>query len=193
MFFQLDLTKALAASSFNAMVLANIEKDALNLAAIRLQKANPGAPMTAPELLREANDLLPRADHPDAMRHFFSTQHLIQDSKFDDVRDLGDFITSRAFQIEEASTRSLEASTSAPQWMSVLSDLAEGYSYVIEAAENLQSQGLVAMRRTNELQAITTRPDDEKEFAKAQLFDKATVFFNARNDCEKMVLKEQYR
>jgi hypothetical protein len=191
--FLLNLTKSLAASSFNAMVLAAIEKDALSLAAIRLQSRHPNKPLDAQELLREANDILPQANHPDAMRHFFATQHQIQDDAFDNAKDLGRFITARAYKIEEKVTQELKVSTSAPQWTQVLSDLAEGYSYVIEAAEGLQEQGLVAMRRTAELQAITTRPDDTKDFAKSQLYDKAMAYFEERSAADKPRLKEQYR
>lgn len=193
MLFQLNLTKALAASSFNAMVLAAIEKDALQLAAIRLQTKNPNQPLNVAELFQEANNILPQANHPDAMRHFFATQHQIQDDAFDNAQDLGKFISSRAMRIEEKATTHLAASETPQEWIQVLSDLAEGYSYVIEAAENLQERGLVAMRRTDELQAITTRPDDTKDFAKSQLFDKAMAFYVERNNGDKLALKEQFR
>lgn len=195
MFFQLQLTKTMAMSSFNAMVLAAIEKDALSLAAIRLKSNNPGQPLNVDELFQEANNILPSANHPDAMRHFFATQHQIQDGKFDNTQDLGRFISSRAFQIESQATRQLTNSATAQEWTNVLSELAEGYSYVIEAAENLHNQGLIAMRRTDELQAITTRPDsnNDKDYAKSQLFDKAMVYYEQRNCGDKMSLKEQYR
>ncbi|WP_371436181.1 hypothetical protein [Polaromonas sp.] len=193
MLFQLNLTKALAASSFNAMVLAAIEKDALQLAAIRLQTKNPNQALNVAELFQEANNILPQANHPDAMRHFFATQHQIQDDAFDNAQDLGKFISSRAMRIEEKATTHLAASETPQEWIQVLSDLAEGYSYVIEAAENLQERGLVAMRRTDELQAITTRPDETKDFAKSQLFDKAMAFYVERNNGDKLSLKEQFR
>lgn len=193
MSFQLQLTRGLAAWSFNPLVLAEIEKDALALADIRLLTLCPGEQLTVQELIREANNILPQANHPDAISHFFATQHQIQDEKFDNMRDLGRFITSRTFEIESRPTESPGGSTAAAQWLSVLSDLAECYSYVIEAAENLQEHGLVAARRLSELQSITSRPDDNTELAKAQFFDKAMVFYTARNGGDKMAVTEQFR
>lgn len=214
--FHLQLTKALAASSFNAMVLAAIERDALSLAAMTLQKKNGGAPVLAADLIREANNLLPQANHGEAMRLFFATQHQLQDGGFDNTRDLGRFITERAAHVERLSARALASSESSQQWTAVLSDLAEAYSYVIEAAMNLAAHGMVAIRRSgdydalmsrpadleispsgnrshSELEALTTRPDDISNFAQAQLFDKASAFLLARQEEEKSKLREQLR
>lgn len=192
MFF-LKLTKALAASSFNAMVLGVMEKDALGVAALRLQNANPGALLTSEDLVREANNILPEPGDATAMRLFFATQHQIQDGPLDDTRDLGRFISERASKIEGLAKAELADSTTLPQWIEVLADLADSYSYVIEAAVYLQDHGMVAVRRTAELQALTSRPDEETHFAQAQLFDKANALFELRKVEGKPILREQYR
>ena len=192
MFF-LDSTKAMVRGKFHQNVLRVMEKDALGVAALRLQNANPGSLLASEDLIREANNILPEPGNPDAIRLFFSTQHQIQDGPLDDTRDLGRFISERAPHVEGLATAELAGSDSLPQWIEVLADLADAYSYVIEAANYLQDKGMVAVRRATELQALTTRPDDETHFAQAQLFDKASALYELRKAEGKPALHEQYR
>lgn len=192
--YRLLLTKLLAQNSFNAMVLACVERDALCMASLRLEKSNPGVVPAESDLIHEANNLLPSpSDYGASMRHFFATQHQLNDGGFDDIHDMAHFISERSSRIEEVSAVAMKESRSAPEWTQVLADLAEGYSYVIEAADNLQARGMVALRRTDDLEAITSRPDPDVSWAKVQLFDKATAFYEQRKAEEKPSLREQYR
>lgn len=190
--FHLQMTKMLQGMAFNALVLSAIEMDALNLAAAKLELRNPGTQFTSEDLYREANAMLPQ-NQADATRIYFATQHQIQDDRFDDARNLGNFISQRAEAIESRAKAELDGSKSMMGWINALSQLAEGYSYVIEAAENLQDQGLMAMRHASDLQALTVRPDENSNMSGAMLYDKAMAFYAQRNDTEKPLLKEQFR
>lgn len=191
--YHLELTGALAKSGFNALVLAEMERDALNLALIKLQGFDPKEAIDSSKLIIEANRMLPRPNSPEAMNIFFATKHQIEDQPFDTAKDLGEFISNRASAIEAQASKSLNDSNSAPQWVEALAQLAVSYSFVIEAATELAKNGHIALRRVDELEALTQRPDDEKDVAKANLFDKANAFLEQRQEDEKLQLKEQYR
>lgn len=121
--FTLDTTKALARWKFHQHVLGVLERDALGVAALRLLNANPDFPLSSEYLLREANCILPEPGHQGAMRLFFVTNRQIQNNAVDTICDFSSFLYTNA-------RRALEG----PLQMDVLSDLAQAYSYVIEAA-----------------------------------------------------------
>ena len=157
-----------------------MEDDALRLAALRLQNANPDAPLTSEDLLREANNILPEPGRPEAIRLFFATNNQIQDDAIDSVCDFASLIYTSA---------SAQPPQESPLRMDVLADLAHAYSYVIEAAMHLQSHGQVSARRKTEIEALITRPEslDEnsaEEKTNRALFDLASQLFEARKHPE---------
>lgn len=190
--FQLDITKKMAAGGFSPVVLSAIERDAFSMAVIRIQNANEE--VTAEKVLAHANQLLPQ-NLSEGTRLFYATQHQIHDQEFDHVRDAANFIELRAEHLEERAGKELQDSKSLPGWIAVLAKLAESYSYVIEAALDLETNGRIAMRRSSQLMAITTRPDDSEtnQFHRAQLFDKAMALFRQRELEVKPSLQQAYR
>lgn len=191
--YRLKLIRALADASFNALVLSAMERDAMLVATFQLQSALGDGNFGPEDIIKLANESLPSRVGSDAMRLFFSTQHHIQDGEIDQINDLSRFISARAEPIELKARAELESSTSLGQWTEVLGYLATSYSYVIEASVNLLRHGVVAMRRTAELEAITNRPNESTHYGQAQLFDKAMAIYDQRKEGYKSQLREQFR
>lgn len=170
----------MAASNFNSTVLKSMEQDALVAAILRLQldKKSETAPIAVVDLIREANAVLPQARDGEAIRIFFSTRHQAQDDAFDNIKDLATFLTTAASRIQRLPENTKDENARFPS-DAVLYDLSEGYSYVLEATNNLLSRGMVAARRVAELKAMTLAPVAPNELD-GGLFATASAIYAAR-------------
>ena len=186
----------MAASNFNTTVLKSMEQDALVAAILRLQLDKKSETVPVVDLIREANTVLPQARDGEAIRIFFSTRHQAQDDAFDNIKDLATFLTTTASRIQQlpenakseinetgetGETGEIDEVSENVQFPcdAVLYDLSEGYSYVLEATNNLLSRGMVAARRVAELKAMTLAPAAPNELD-GGLFATASAIYAAR-------------
>ena len=172
--FYLNTTRGMAASSFNTTVLGIMESDALNAAALCLQR--DGKAINPASLVREADSLIPHLRDNQAVRMFFATRHQTQDDSFDNIKDLAAFLLLRTIHSQEMA----DVQSQEKRWSAVILDLTEGYSYVIEAAHGLIQRSMVAARRIPEVQALVTIPDAQTEPLSVQLFIQANALYEAR-------------
>lgn len=179
--FSLDLTQSLARMGLNVLTLATVERDALVAASVLIERANTSEVPTPVDLVREANALLPSvSDNAASLRLFWATKRQQEDGPINELADLASFISERATTLEAMSGQLLKDSRSLPAWAQALARLAEGYSYVMEAALALEENGMIPLRRRNELEKLTTMPDQTTNYAGSMLFMKAMALYTDR-------------
>jgi hypothetical protein len=173
----LNFTQSLAASRFNAEVLDVIERDALQMAALKLQSDPKTSKITTSLLISTANLLLPKLNNPDGVRLFFATIHHGQDAAFDSLQNFVQFILSQVRHFEEliAASAQKDEPEELAQLVSVVDDFVETYSYIIDAAYGLHAQGLIPPRRSQELREIANY-----SASNASIFDRAFALHEQR-------------
>lgn len=173
----LKFTQSLAASNFDAQVLHVVERDALQMAALKLQ-INSKTSKIKPELLiATANAFLPKQNDPDGIRLFFSTSRHPLDAAFDSLQNFAQFTLTQVRHFEERIA--ISAQKDEPEDLErlerIVEDLIETYSYVIDAAYGLRAQGLVPARFNQDLQKIANYSS-----VNASIFDRAFALHERR-------------
>ena len=152
----LKFTQSLAASNFDAQVLHVVERDALQMAALKLQ-INSKTSKIKPELLiATANVFLPKQNDPDGVRLFFATSQHPIDAPFDSLQNFAQFTLTQVRHFEEriAISAQRDEPEELEQLGRIFDDIIESYSYIIDAAYGLRAQGLIPSRLSQELREI---------------------------------------
>ena len=179
--FNLALTQSLARMGLGVLTLATVERDALLAASVLLERANTSVTPVAEDVTREANALLPAvSDMAGSLRLFWATKRQTEDGPINDLADMASFISERADMLESIGGEQLNKSTSLVSWSHQLARLAEAYSYVIEAALTLEQMGMIPLRRREDLEKLTTMPNQETNYAGSLLFMKSTALYISR-------------
>ncbi len=141
--FWLSSTRIMVDSGFSPDVLRVIERDALVCAKLIFEAA--GQPLQAlSDLVSKADSLLPKAGTPQAMQHFFGTQHSLQDAALDDAIEVAQFARWRVSEAKEPNA--------------AIDLYSHSYAGALNAISEMLVNGQVAERRRAEVDTLMNPP-----------------------------------
>lgn len=158
-FLVLEGTKKLHAKGFHSTILGLIEQKHIGEALA--QSKNTGAELTHEQVLRVANETLPKGEH--LQMEYAHTKDAVSGVPIRHLEGLSERLTMHAEHLEYMGVNALIAKihgrSNMAQFAAQEHQVGEVYAQIIEAAKGLESMGLIPTRQHRALEKLTDEPN----------------------------------
>lgn len=162
------------------------------LALVKAKEAAQGRALPQAErralVLEVAQALVPLKETDQALSFTFSAVHAQKDLEPVAYKELADHVALQANSLETRANSALDKSKSFPEWNEQLSYLAEEYSFILEAAQELAERGTISVRANSVLQSLMEPPASGQ--GAFDMYTKAMAISASRNESRPAPLRQ---